>query len=158
MSNQYRYSQSGFRTSVVVAIGLTAIVSFLIWLFARLFGFQNSNLITFVSALLFFGFCSATMIWRYAQRAIIVAVRPDGFFDARYSSQAVPWDNIKELRLGRAENDFELNVFLWPNGAAQPPNAPIRPSFVSDLSPLDAGVTTVLEAIAKHKPIIVERA
>jgi len=161
MASQYRYSQSSFQVSVLTALGLTAIVCFLVWLFSRLAGSQNAGLITLISGCVFFSFCSAAMIWRYMRRDIIVAARPDGLFDARFSSQAVPWDAIKDLRLRRAENNFSLAVHMWPDAWARMAGlsqAKAAAVFVMDLEPLDADVETVLQSIAAYKPIAIDAA
>lgn len=155
MATQYRYSRASFRTSVATAVGLTAIVSFLVWLFARLFGLAHPNWITLVSAAVFFSFCSAAMIWRYMRNEVVVAVRPDGLFDARYSGQAVPWETIKDIRLARRENEFQLEVYLWP--LSQGRSSVVLPAFTIDLAPLDAGVEAVLEALSQHKTISMEQ-
>jgi len=154
MAKQYRYSKNSFNRSIVTAVGLTLIVCFLIWLFSRLLGFQQANLITVVSGMIFFSFCSAAMIWRYMRNEIVLAVRPDGLFDARYSSQAVPWDEIKDVRLERAENDFQLGVYLWPDRAR---NAGGSPAFMIDLEPLDASVNQILQDVLDYKQISMEQ-
>jgi len=150
MANQYRYSQGSFNRSVVTAVGLTIIVCFLIWLFARLLGLQQAKLITLVSGLIFFSFCSAAMIWRYLRSDIVVAIRPDGLFDARFSMEAVPWDEIKDVRLERAENDFQLGIYMWPKASAGRGD---HPAFIIDISPLDASVEQIVEALAQYKSI-----
>ncbi len=152
---QFRYSKTSFQTSVLVALGLTLIVSFLVWLFSQLLGFAHYNVITGVSGLIFFSFCSAAMIFRYVRNEVVLAVRPDGLFDARYSEEAVPWDQIKDIRLGRQENEFQLDVFLWPMEAVTHLQA--VPAFSIDLAPLDAGVETVLEAFSNYSGISVEQ-
>jgi len=152
---QFRYSQNSFQTSVLVALGLTAIVSFLVWLFSRLLGFVHYNWITAVSGLIFFSFCSAAMIIRYMRNEVVLSVRPDGLFDARYSSQAVPWEEIKDIRLGRHENEFQLNVFLWPREAM--PGQVAQPSFTIDLAPLDGGVEAILAAVGGHVTISMDQ-
>lgn len=145
---QFRYSRISFEKSVLAALGLTAIVSFLVWLFAQLFGARYYNSITAVSALIFFGFCSAAMIWRYVRNDVVLAVRPDGLFDARYSTEAVPWDEIKDIRLSRVENEFQLFVSLWPaNQQAQ------GREFLIDLAPLDGQLEQVLEGLSAHKTV-----
>ncbi|MFD0915350.1 STM3941 family protein [Pseudahrensia aquimaris] len=149
---QFRYSQTSFRKSVLAALGLTLIVTFLVWLFAQLFGLRYYNTVTFVSGLIFFGFCSAAMIWRYLRKDIVLAVRPDGLFDARYSSEPVPWDAIKDIRLGRVENDFQLSVYLWPRELKADAE---EQGFVIDLAPLDAGIEQVLDVVSGHKPVTV---
>ncbi len=153
MANQYRYSRNSFNRSVVTAVGLTLIVSFLVWLFARLLGLPQANTITVVSGLIFFSFCSAAMIWRYLRNDVVFAIRPDGLFDARYSSQAIPWDQIKDVRLERAENDFQLGVYLWPGNRTAKNGAP---TFTVDLSPLDGKLDQILQALAEHKSIYIQ--
>ncbi len=158
MTTQFRYSKNSFSRSVWAALGLTLIVSFLVWLFSRLLGLRHADLITLVSGVIFFGFCSAAMIWHYLRRAVVVAVRPDGLFDARYSAQSIPWDEIKDVRLARVENDFQMEIFLWPNfrknkqagsgGAAE---------FSIDLSSLDASPEQVLQAMGEYKQISIEQ-
>lgn len=159
MASQYRYSQSSFQRSVVTAVGLTLIVSFLVWLFARLLGLQYANTITFISGLIFFSFCSAAMIVQYVRREVVLAVRPDGLFDVRWSTQAVPWDEIKDVRLGRAENDFQLGVYLWPDRHGKDYRTGTgQPDFRIDLAPLDAPVDQILQALSAYKPISMENA
>lgn len=154
MASQYRYSKNSFNRSVVTAVGLTLIVTFLVWLFSRLIGLQHANLITIVSGLMFFGFCSAAMIWRYASKSIVLAFRPDGLFDARYSMQAIPWDDIKDVRLDRAENDFQLCVYLWPDRLINKDHAAV---FNIDLTPLDASLEQILTALSAYKPVGMEQ-
>lgn len=153
MRTQFRYASDSFYRSVITALGLTAIVSFLVWLFARLFGLSNADTITTVSGAVFFAFCSAGMIWRYVRNEPVVAIRPDGLLDRRHGAQAVPWDEIKELRLTRAENDFGVAVHLWPRkqrGGGQP-------AFTIDLQPLDADPGTVLLALSQYRVVEEER-
>ena len=158
MAHQYRYSSQAFSRSVITALGLTLIVTFLIWLFARLFGLRHANEITIISGLIFFGFCSATMVWRYLRREVVLALRPDGLFDARYSSQVVPWDDIKDVRLGRAENEFSIGVYLWPKTRVPVPSmADGQPTFTIDLSSLDAPVERILQQLAGYKQISLEQ-
>lgn len=151
MQTQYRYSQAGFRRSVATAIGLTALISFLVWLFARLAGFADAKTIASVAAILFFSFCSAAMIWRYLRREVVVAVRPDGLFDARRSSQAMLWDDIRDVRLGRAENEFHLTLSVWGKGGK-------AREVEVDLSGLDADVNTILQAISAYRPVTMDTA
>lgn len=114
--------------------------------------FAHPYWITLVAGVVFFSFCSAAMIYRYMRDEIIVAVRPDGLFDARHSSQALPWEKIKEVRLERQENEFQLLVQLWPMGEAPPKLIWI------DLAPLDVDVEPMLQAIAPHARISVDHA
>ena len=103
-----------------------------------------------VSGVIFFSFCSLAMIWRYLRNDIVLVIRPDGLFDVRYSSQAVAWDEIKDIRLSRAENDFELLIYLWPDKASVEYQ---RAEFTIELSPLDGDVENIVLAIANYKQI-----
>lgn len=154
MANQYRYAKASFERSVVTAMGLTAIVSFLVWLGARLLAAAHPNWITGISALVFFAFCSAMMIWRYMRNDIVLAIRPDGLYYARHSSQAVPWEEIKDINVGRREDEFELEVTLWPRSGqpiGQQPNGTRGPRVFSiDLAPLDAGAQQVVDALLPY--------
>ncbi|MGI9356847.1 MAG: STM3941 family protein [Rhizobiaceae bacterium] len=154
MRTQFRYASESFYRSVITALGLTAIVSFLVWLFARLFGLSNADTVTTISGAVFFAFCSAGMIWRYVRNEPVVAIRPDGLLDRRHGMQAVPWEEIKELRLTRAENDFGIAVHLWPRRQAESAG---KPAFVIDLHPLDADPGTVLLALSRYKIVEEER-
>ncbi len=157
MTTQFRYSKNSFNKSVLAALGLTLIVSFLVWLFSRLLGLRHADIITLISAVIFFSFCSAAMIWHYFRRSVILAFRPGGLFDARYSSQAVPWDQIKDVRLSRAENDFQIGVYLWPNFRRSQFGENGAPEFFIDLTPLDAPPEQVLLAMAEFKQITMEQ-
>lgn len=157
MASQYRYSKDSFHRSLITAIGLTLIVSFLVWLFARLFGLRHADIITAVSGTIFFSFCSAATVWRYFRQSVVFAVRPDGLFDARHSTQAVPWDHIKDMRLARAENDFQLGVYLWPDAAKRPQTRnEVRPDFTVDLAPLDAPVDQIIDRLLAYKTVVLD--
>ncbi len=151
MTTRFHYSQASFQANVLSALGLTALVCFLVWIFAGLAGFRHVNMITLISGLIFFGFCSAAMIFRYLNRAVIVAVRPDGLFDARYSAQAVPWEMIKEIRLARTENEYRLSVALWPKSQKQQSSAP---GWDLDMAPLDGNPQTLVDAVMQYRPIV----
>ena len=94
------------------------------------------------------------MIWRFVRNEVVVAIRPDGLFYARHSSQAVPWDEIKDVRLERAEDEFHLGVYLWPTKQT---GRDSRPAFKIDLMPLDGSVEQILRAVAEHKAIYAEQ-
>lgn len=151
MAARFRYSRNSFQTNVVTALGLTAIVTFLVWLFARLAGSAHVSLITTVAAVTFFAFCSATMIWRYARGQVVMAVRPDGLFDARHSAQAMLWEDMRTLELRRAENEFRLVISKWGQGGS-------AKDIELDLAALDADVGTIIEAISAYRPVDVRGA
>lgn len=156
---QYRYASSSFHTSFLVALGLTALITFLVWLFSQLLGLRYYNTITLAAGVIFFAFCSAAMIKRYLTRAVVFAIRPDGLFDARHGRDAVPWDQIRMVGLLRREHDHLINVYLWQREAAIF-SAELTPDLTIDLSPLDATAESVLLALRRYldpERIILER-
>jgi hypothetical protein len=146
MQTRFRYSRSSFRADVFSAAGLTLIVSCLTWLFLRLGVVNHALWWTAATGLIFFAFCSAAMIWRYLRGSIVLAVRPDGLFDARHSRQAVLWSDILELELHRKENEFHLIISTWGKGGKV-----LKSSL--DLAPLDADVNTILAAISAYRTV-----
>ncbi len=149
MAAQFRYSEDSFRSTVIAAAGLTGIVTFLVWLFARLSGSSHVMLITTIAAVTFFTMCSAAMLWRYWRGQVVLAVRPDGLFDVRIGNQALAWDDIRHMRLGRAENEFQLIVHAWQRDGG-------TREFELDLAPLDADVSTIVGAIADYRPVAMD--
>ena len=146
MQTRFHYAQSSFRTDILSAAGLTLIVSCLSYLFLRLGAVSNASWWTAATALVFFAFCSAAMIVRYLRGAVVLAVRPDGLYDARHSRQAWLWSDILELELRRTENEFQLVVTTWGRAGK------MRQKSL-DLAPLDADVNTILQAISTYKPV-----
>lgn len=156
---QYRYSTGSFRTSFLVALGLTALITFLVWLFTQLLGLRHYNAITFAAGAIFFAFCSAAMIKRYLTDSVVFAIRPDGLFDARHGRDAVPWDQIRMVGLLRREHDHLINVYLWQRQASIF-DAELTPDITIDLAPLDAPAEGVLLALRRYlepERIILER-
>ena len=149
---QFRYSASSFRATVWAAAGLTAIVSFLVWLMSQLLGVAHYNVVTLVSGLIFFGFCSAAMIWSYLRREIVLSIRPEGLMDRRYSQDRLPWDAIKDVKLARREHEFQLSVYLWPRSQNREAE---QDGFVIDLAPLDGDVREVISAIAPFRTVTI---
>lgn len=152
MRSKFRYSKDVFYRSVVTSIGLTVIVTFLFWLFARLFGIANAGLITAAAGGVFFAFCSAAMILRYATGSTVLAFRPDGLFDRRHTGRPIPWEDIREMRLMRSENEFQIAVSLWPGAGAVNED---RRELMLDLGPLDADVGQILESLQRFRNITI---
>lgn len=149
MQTRFHYAQTSFRTHIVSAAGLTLIISCLSYLFLRLAVVSNALWVSAATALIFFAFCSLAMIVRYLRGAVILAVRPDGLYDARHSHQAWLWSDILRLELHRTENEFQLIVTIWE------PKGKMRNKSL-DLAPLDADVNTILQAISAYKPVEVQ--
>lgn len=156
MRSQFRYARESFRRSVTTAVGLTMIVSFLIWLFLRLFGMTHAGFITAIAGAVFFSFCSIVMIWRYAANQVVLAVRPDGLLDRRHISEPIPWSNIKELRLLRSEDDFRVAISLWPDVRSGAVPSDRTTDYVLDLSPLDADAGHIVESLQRYKPVALD--
>lgn len=151
MQTRFRYSRTSFRANVLSAAGLTLIVSCLTWLFLRLGVLSHATWWTAATGLIFFAFCSAAMIWRYLRGSVVLAVRPDGLFDARISREAVLWSDVLSLDLQRTENEFHLIISTFGSGGKV-----VKTSV--DLAPLDADVNTILAAISAYRPVDVRSA
>ena len=150
MQTQFRYSASGFQTTVLAAAGLTCLVTFLVWLFSRLAGFQNANTITFVSGMIFFAFCSAAMIWRYMRSDVVMAVQPGGLYDIRTTPRHTPWEQVRMIGIVRHESDYRLKVYLWPPYQGVSFTADLVPDYILDLAPLEAAAEHVIVALQTH--------
>lgn len=153
--HQFRYSRSKFSIALVTSAGLTFIVTFVVHLVSRLFRLDDLWIITWSAAIIFFMFFSARALWLFLQNDVILAVRPDGIFDARLSADAVLWQDIREISLVRRENDFQLDLQLWPNPTIKlneiSPGA--RPNMKIDLSVLDAPVETIVAAVQQYAAV-----
>jgi hypothetical protein len=116
---------------------------------------SHANFYTVLSALTFFAFVSATMVLRYLRNDVVLAARPTGLYDARWQSETVAWERIREIVARRRENDVELDVYLWrPQEAGRVKEVPGRPDHVPDhiieLAPLEGDAGGMVEAIARH--------
>lgn len=149
---QYRYSAAKFRTALAVASAITVMVAGLTWMMTGAID-QSSRIVwTGAAAMVFFAMLSASMVLQYFRREVIVAVRPTGLFDARYSPETIAWEKIRDITLRRTEDEFMLDVYFWysQERAARMGN---RPEFTMDLSPLEAEPERVVRAIAQFKDI-----
>lgn len=142
-----RYSQPKFRTTLAVAAALTAMVSGTAWMLLNAFNFAHADFYAGLTALVFFAFMSATMILRYVRNEVVLAVLPTGLFDARWQSEAVAWERIREVVARRRENEVELDVYLW---RPQRDAATRVPDHVIELAPLEGDAGPTVEAIARH--------
>ncbi|MGI9401327.1 MAG: hypothetical protein ACR2O0_08745 [Rhizobiaceae bacterium] len=95
---------------------------------------------------------SAPMLVRYFRREVIVAVRPTGLFDARYSLETIAWEQIRDITLRRTEDDYMLDVYFW-HSQEKSERLGNRPEFTMDLSPLEAEPERIIRAIAQFKDI-----
>lgn len=150
--NQFRYSKAGFRYNLIVATALTILVCGLVWLLLGIYGSNHMNLLTALTGVIFFAFISARMLARYWRNEVILAVRPTGLYDARIAAETIPWEEIKELVLKRREQEYQLEIILWPRR----PGGRMRDHDI-DLSVLEGGSQLVLEAISHYMPIRMEQ-
>jgi hypothetical protein len=135
-----------------VAIGLTILVCGLVWLLLGIYGSNHMNLLTALTGAIFFAFISARMLARYWRNEVILAVRPTGLYDARIATDTIPWEEIKELVLKRREQEYQLAIILWPHK----PGGKVRDHDI-DLSALEGGSQSILEAISQYMPIRMEQ-
>ncbi len=153
---RFRYSRAKFWQAVSVALALTALVMFLSWLLLNFAGLRNADVYSAATALIFLGFCSAGMLWRYSRNEVILAVLPTGIADVRWASgdEPVGWERVRQITLRQRESDFELVILLWPgeNGGRG------DSQLTSDLTPLEGDVETVVRAINRYVPVVVQTA
>lgn len=149
---QYRYSTTKFRTALVVAAAITIMVAGLTWMMTGTLNQSGRIFWTSVAALVFFAMLSASMLVQYFRQEVIVAVRPTGLFDARYSSETIAWEKIRDITLRRTEDEFMLDVYFWysQEKAERMGN---QPEFTMDLGPLEAEPERIVRAIAQFKDI-----
>lgn len=151
--SQFKYSKSGFRNNLIIALGLTALFCALVWMILGIYGSNYMNIFTALTGLMFFAFISARTIILYFKDEIVMAVQPNGVYDRRIGDELISWDEIKELVLIRKEQDYALKIVLWPTNN----NADTQKTYLSNLSTLQGGSEPVLNAISQFKNIRMER-
>jgi hypothetical protein len=156
MSTHFRYSVPKFRQTVIIAAALTALVSALAWMLLVAFASRHPWLWTGLVATVFFGFVSAPSIVRYLRNETVLAVLPTGLYHARSGTDPVSWENIREIVLRQAENEFQLDVYLWKPQGRPLGGGPALPDLSIELAPLDAPPATIVEAIGRHARIRLE--
>jgi hypothetical protein len=155
MSTHFRYSVPKFRQTVVIAAALTALVSALAWMLLVAFSSRHPWLWTAFVAMIFFGFVSAPSIIRFLRNETVLAILPTGLYHARTSGDPISWESIREIVLRQAENEFQLDVYLWkPQG--NPQRGPAEPEITIELAPLDAPPAAIVEAIGRHARVRLE--
>ncbi len=149
---QFRYSTTKFRTALIVATAITLMVAGLTWMMTGALDQASRMFWTAAAALVFFAMLSASMLIRFFRQEVIVAVRPTGLFDARYSPETIPWEQIRDITLRRTEDEYMLDVYFWyaQEIAERKGN---QPEFTMDLSTLDAEPERIIRAIAQFKDI-----
>ncbi|MFZ1815620.1 MAG: hypothetical protein WBO55_05090 [Rhizobiaceae bacterium] len=143
---QFRYSDRRLRETLVIAAGLTAMVCGLVWMFLKVSYHPHRVLWTVTTGLVFFAFCSATMVWRWLRRETVLAVLQSGLYDARWLREPVPWDRVREIVIRQAENEFAFDVYLWHRQH----QASRGPDHTIDIAPLDIAVQDLAELLSRH--------
>ena len=148
--NRFRYSRQKFWLALVVALGLTAMVTGLTWMIFTRLGNPNANATTAIAGLIFLAFFSARMALQFIRDDVVLAILPTGIEDARWSSGLVEWERVKEITLAQRESEFEINIHLWPHHWPDE-NGP--PTLAIDLGALESDVETIINAITVHMPV-----
>jgi hypothetical protein len=149
---RFRLSASSMKTTVTVAAAMTATLAGLVWMVLTARGDPRALWWTLGAGTTFFAFCSAALLWRWLRGEAVLAVLPTGLYDARWRAEPVAWEEIRDLVLRRAEDEFSIDVHLWrPQGQAG-----ARPDHTIEISPLEGGVARIVEAIGRHAPVRIE--
>ena len=119
---RFRYHRESFRRILAIAIGLTLVFCGVVWLLLGIYGVRHMNWITAGTGVIFFAFISARMLAQYLRDETVLAVQPVGLYDARISSETIPWENIKELVLIRREQERRARRPRRSRGTARPPD------------------------------------
>jgi len=152
---RFRYARAKVRSAVLAAIVMTVMVAGLTWMLLSAAYHPHALLYTGLSGTVFFAFISAAMLLQAWRNAIVVAVLPTGLIDLRWQRDPVPWEAIREIVLRRVEDDYELDVHLWPGrGNRGRPNVP---DHVMALAPLDAPAAAVVAALEPYAELRVDR-
>lgn len=144
--NRFRYSRIKFWLAMIVALGLTAMVTGLTWMIFTRLGNPDADFITAIAGLIFLAFFSLKMGLRYFRDEVVLAVLPTGINDARWGRGLIEWELIKEINLRQRESEFELIVHLWPNTG-------MGPALAIDLEALEGDVETITTSITRYMPI-----
>lgn len=149
---QYRYSSAKFRTALIAATAITGMVAGLTWMMTGTLTQAGRITWTLAAALVFFAMISISMLIRYFRRDVIVAARPSGLYDARYSPEIIAWDRIRGIVLRRTEDEFMLDVYFWRSQQVAERTGH-TPEFTMELGPLEASPERIVRAIAQFKDI-----
>ena len=160
-SSQFRYSKSKFRNNLVIALALTGMVCGLTWLVLGIYGSPRLYLYSSIVGLIFFAFMSVKMLRQYIGDKVVLAIRPTGLYDGRWSSEIIDWDAIKQIDLGQRENEFMLPVWLWPQKSTNVTSMDtraeqaktVKPDFTIDLEPLDGKPSHIVKLIGQYMPV-----
>ena len=148
-----RYSRPKFRVTLLVACAITAMVSGVVWMLLNAFYVLRANFYAGLSALTFFAFISVTMLLRYLRDDVVLAALPTGLYDARWQTDPIAWERIREIVARRREDEVELDVYLWQPQSSESEH---RPDHVIELAPLEGNADSLMETMARHVRFSVE--
>lgn len=157
--HQFRYSRSQFLTMMIASLALTAAITFTAYVLLSTFGVRQYKLFTYATGLIFFGFLSAGMIYRFLRKEVVLSIHQGGILDVRHSPEVVAWNDIRRIVLERVEREEKLRVWTWPHlGPQQGPHpgriaSNGRVSFVIDLSLLDGDTETIIRSVERYCPV-----
>ncbi|MCB1457405.1 MAG: hypothetical protein KDJ48_12675 [Nitratireductor sp.] len=158
---QYRYSDARLRQTLIVATGLTVMVCFLTWMLLTAASEPHTVIWTSATGFVFFAFMSLATLIRWLRRETVVAILPTGLFDARWQSDPVTWERIREVVLRRMENEIRLDVYLWrgqePGKVAELHASRERtPDHSIDTTALEGDAAEMAQSIARYAVVRVE--
>ena len=150
--HQFRYSRSRFLTMMIASLALTAAITFTTYVLLSTFGVRQYTLVTYATGLIFFGFLSAGMIYRFLRKEIILSIHHGGILDVRHSPEVLAWDDIKAIVLEQVEQEQQLRVFFWQtnNGVRQMKVA----NAVINIELLDGDAASVVASIERYQPVV----
>ena len=149
--HQFRYSRSRFITMMIASLALTAAITFTVYVLLSTFGVRQYKLYTYGTGLIFFGFLSAGMIYRFLRKEVVLSVHQGGILDVRHSSNVVAWDDIRRIVLERVEREERLRVWTWPHTRRSAGRD--ETNFVIDLSLLDGENETIIRSIERYHSV-----
>ena len=137
---------------MVASLALTAAITFTTYVLLSTFGVHQYKLFTYATGLIFFGFLSAGMIYRFLRKEIILSIHHGGILDVRHSPEVLAWDDIKAIVLERVEQEMQLRVFFWQstNGVRQMKVT----NAVINIELLDGDAAKIVASIERYQPVV----
>ncbi len=148
--HQFRYSRSRFITMMIASLALTAAITFTVYVLLSTFGVRQYKFYTYATGLVFFGFLSASMIYRFLRQEVVLSIHHGGIVDTRLSGEVIAWDDIRNLDLQLVEQELKLHLVVWPHAAIAKKG---QKEFDIDLSILDANPAVVIASIERYQPV-----
>ena len=132
------------------SLALTAAITFAVFAISGSLGFRHYKLLTYATALIFFGFLSAPMLYRFFHNSVVLSIHHGGIVDLRLSREVIAWDDVRNLDLQLVEQELKLHLVVWPHAVIAKNG---RLEFDIDLSILDADPAQVIASIERYQPV-----